>query len=222
MTSHGKGEFSKALGDPLYVRIREALYNTSVSKARNGGELQQVETALPVEDLVESKHEEEKDASKEDTSNQYASNVMPMTTYTEELGSSKTFGEIVEVDTEEIVQIEENNKEVKDSPIKEVIPSVIRGKRSVYIRSEVEHALQTLDKAISMVREQRFHTQASSGVAGKETPLKKNDGIVDSYFLKLTQISSKTDARVEVPNGDIPEGALQEGPDTNSGIQNSR
>ncbi|ESW17766.1 hypothetical protein PHAVU_007G266400 [Phaseolus vulgaris] len=220
--THGKGEFSKALGDPLYVRIREALCNTSVSKARNGEQLRQVATALPVEDLVESRHEEEKDASKEDISNQYANNVMPMTTYTEELGRSKTFGEIVEVDTEEIVQIEENNKEVKDISIKEVNTSVIRGKRSVYISSEVEHALQTLDKVISMVREQRFHTRASSGVAGEETPFIKNDGRVDSYSLKLTQISSKTDAQVEVAKGDISEGALQEGSATNSSIQNSR
>ncbi|KOM34022.1 hypothetical protein LR48_Vigan02g017200 [Vigna angularis] len=206
MTNHGKGEFSKALGDPLYVRIREALYNTSVSKAMNGGELQQVATA---EDLVESKHEEEKDASKEDMSNQYANNVMPMTTNTEELGSSKTFGEIV-VDTEEIVEIEEGNKEVEDIPMKEVNKSVIRGKRSVYIRSEVEHALETLDKAISMVREQRLTTCI------------KNDVRKDSYSLKLTQISSKTDVGAEVPKGDIPKGALQQGPDTNSGIQNSR
>ncbi|XP_027937302.1 uncharacterized protein LOC114192000 isoform X2 [Vigna unguiculata] len=208
MTNHGKGEFSKALGDPLYVRIREALYNnTSVSKARNGGELQQVATA---EDLAESKHEKEKDTSKEDISNQYANNVMPMTTNTEELGSSKTFGEIVEVDTEEIVQIEEGNKKVEDIPIKEVHSSVIRGKRSVYIRSEVQHALQTLDKAISMVREQRL------------TPFIKDDDREHSYSLKLTQISSKTDVRDEVPNGDIPEGSLQQGYDTNSGIQNSR
>ncbi|XP_047163401.1 uncharacterized protein LOC124833068 [Vigna umbellata] len=206
MTNHGKGEFNKALGDPLYVRIREALYNTSVSKAMNGGELQQVATA---EDLVESKHEEEKDASKEDMSNQYANNAMPMTTNTEELGSSKTFGEIV-VDTEEIVEIEEGNKEVEDIPMKEVNKSVIRGKRSVYIRSEVEHALQTLDKAISMVREQRLTTCI------------KNDDRKDSYSLKLTQISSKTDVGAEVPKGDIPKGALQQGRDTNSGIQNSR
>lgn len=206
MTNHGKGEFSKALGDPLYVRIREALYNTSVSKAMNGGELQQVATA---KDLVEIKHEEEKDASMEDMSNQYANNVLPMTTNTEELSSSKTFGEIV-VDTEEIVEIEEGNREVEDIPMKEVNKSVIRGKRSVYIRSEVEHALQTLDKAISMVRQQRLTTCI------------KNDDREDSYSLKLTQISSKTHVGAEVPKGDTPERALQLGPDTNSGIQNSR
>ncbi|CAJ1967306.1 unnamed protein product [Sphenostylis stenocarpa] len=222
MMSHDKGEFSKALGDPLYVRIREALYNTSGSKAMNGGELQQVAAVLPAEDLVENKHDEEKDAYEEDISNQYANNVMPMATNTEKLDSSKTFDEIVEVDIEEIVQIEEENKEVKDTPIKEANTSILRGKRSAYIRSEVEHALETLDKAISMVREQRFHTRASSSIAGVESPFTKNDGRMDSFSLKHTQISSKDDVNAEVPNGDIVEGAFQEVPETNSDIQNSR
>lgn len=49
MMSHDKEEFSKALGEPLYARIREALYSTSGPKAMNGGELQQVASILPVE-----------------------------------------------------------------------------------------------------------------------------------------------------------------------------
>ncbi|KAG4402424.1 hypothetical protein GLYMA_02G193200v4 [Glycine max] len=271
MTSHDKGEFNKALGDPLYVRIREALYNTSGSKAMNGKELQQVASVLPAEDLVESKQGGEKDASKEDMSNQYANNVMPMAVNNKVLDSSKTFNEIVEVDCEEIVQgkeknaskedisnqyannvmpmamntkelggrkkfaeiveidieeivlIEEDTEEVKDIQNKEVEMSVLRGKRSIYIRSEVEHALETLEKAISMVREQRLHSRVvSSSVADEESPFMKNDDKVDTYSSKLTQPSSKNEVSVEVPNGDISEGASQEALGNNPGIQNSR
>ena len=114
MMSHDKGEFSKALGDPLYVRIRDALYNTSGSKAMNGEELRQVASVLPAEDLVESEQGGEKDASKEDMSNQYANDVMPMAMNIEVQDSSKTFNEIVEVDCEEIVQGEEKDASKED------------------------------------------------------------------------------------------------------------
>lgn len=226
MMSNDKGEFSKALGDPLYVRIREALYNTSGSKAMDGEELHQIASVLPAEDLVESKHGEEKDASIEDISSQYANNAMPMAMNTKVLDSSKTFGEIVEVDCEEIeiVQSEEEEYQVKDTPKKKVDETrVLRGKRGVYIRSDVAQALETLDKAISMVRERRLHSRdESSNVANEEPPCVKNDGGVDPYSSKLIQPSSKNEVSVGVPNGGIPEGSLQEAPETNSGIQNSR
>ncbi|CAI8586936.1 unnamed protein product [Vicia faba] len=58
--SQDKEEFSKALGDPLYARIREALYSAS------SGELPQVARIHPAEDLVESKKGEVKDANNDD------------------------------------------------------------------------------------------------------------------------------------------------------------
>lgn len=223
MTSHdNKGEFSKALGDPLYVRIREALYNTSGSMALNGGEHQHDASVLPAEDLVESKDGGVNDAFKEDINNQYANGAMPMATNTKVLDSSKTFGEIVEVDCEGFVQSEEDEEEVTDIPKKEVDASVLNGKRNVYISSEVEQALETLDKAISMVRKQQLHSRvASSSVVNKESSHKKNDDRVDSYSSKLIQPSSKTEVSVEVPDEDTPEDTSQI-PRTNSSIQNSR
>ncbi|KAL2326628.1 hypothetical protein Fmac_025686 [Flemingia macrophylla] len=137
----------------------------------NGGELQHIDSVLPVEDLVESKHGVEKDASKEDISSQYANNVMPMAMNTK----------IVEVDFEEIVQSEVEDKEVKDIPKKEVDnTSAPRDKRSVYISLEVELALEILDKAISIVRERQLHSRASSSsIADEESSCKENDGRVD-------------------------------------------
>ncbi|XP_027365085.1 uncharacterized protein LOC113872062 [Abrus precatorius] len=232
MMSHDKGEFTKALEDPIYARIREALYTTSRSKAMDVGELQQVARVLTSEDLVESKQ----DVSKEDKSNRHTNNVISMAMSTKALDNSKALSEIVEVDCEEIVQCEEENKEVNDIPNKEeenkevndipnkeVDGSVLREKRSLHIRSEVEQALETLDKAISMVREHRYHPRvASSSIDSQESPCMEKEGRVDSHSAKLIQLSPKIEVNVEVPNRDTPEGTSHEALETNSGIQNLR
>ncbi|KAJ1378564.1 START-like domain superfamily [Sesbania bispinosa] len=222
MMSHDKEEFSKALGDPLYARIREALYSTSESKVMNG-ELQQVARILPAEDLVESMQGEAKDVSKEDESNQNANKAMSMAMNAVVLQNSKVFGEIVEVDREEIVQSEEDDEKVNEIPNKEVDASVQKGKRSVYIRSEVEQALETLDKAISMVRENRLHSRiAFSNSANEESPCMIKDGRIDSHSSNLIQPCSENEVGVELPNRDLLEGTLQDALGTNSGIQNFR
>lgn len=216
MMSHDKDEFSKALGEPLYARIRDALYSNSGSKAMNG-ELQEVARILPAEELVESKQSRQKDASKEDKSNQYTNNVMSMEMNATIAENSKAFGEIVEVGMEETIQTMEDDEKVNG------IPSVQKGKRSVYIRTEVQEALETLDKAIEMVKEYRLHSQMSSfSFANEESPCMKTDGIVDSYPEKCIKPRSRDEVSIEVPNSDILEGTSQEATWTNSGIQNLR
>ncbi|XP_057423136.1 uncharacterized protein LOC130717048 isoform X2 [Lotus japonicus] len=192
MMSHEEEEFSKALEDPLYARIREALYSTRGSKAMNGGELQQVARVLPAEDLVVSEQGGAEDVSKEDKNIQYASSVTSTATDATLL-NSKAFCEIVEVGREEIVQGEkEDDEKVNVIPNKEVDVRAQKGNRSVHIRAEVEEALETLDKAISMVREYRIRSLLA---------------YEDS---------------VEVPNRDMLEGTSQEAPQGDSGIQNLR
>lgn len=192
MMSHEEEEFSKALEDPLYARIREALYSTRGSKAMNGGELQQVARVLPAEDLVVSEQGGAEDVSKEDKNIQYASSVTSTATDATLL-NSKAFCEIVEVGREEIVQGEkEDDEKVNVIPNKEVDVRAQKGNRSVHIRAEVEEALETLDKAISMVREYRIRSMLA---------------YEDS---------------VEVPNRDMLEGTSQEAPQGDSGIQNLR
>ncbi|XP_061360847.1 uncharacterized protein LOC133304803 [Gastrolobium bilobum] len=222
MMRHDKEEFSKALGAPLYARIREALYSTSGSKTMDDGKLQKVARSFPAEDLVESKQGGAKDVSKEDKSNQYANNVMSMSMDEIVLDNNKAFDEIG-VDMEVIEQSEEDYKKLNEISNKEVDASVLKGKRSVYIRSEVEQALETLDKAISMVRQYRFRSRmASTSFAGEESPCMKKDGRVDLYSAKPIQPFSENEVSVEVPNGDILEGTSQEAPGTNSGLQNIR
>ncbi|CAK8571279.1 unnamed protein product [Lathyrus sativus] len=181
--SQDKEEFSKALGDPLYARIREALYSTS------SGELPQVARIHPVEDLVESKKGEINDVSKEDKRSQHSNNVMSSAMNAGVLENSETFCEIVELGKEMIVQSVEDDMKVNDEVGAD-------GKRSVYIRSEVEQALQTLDKAISIVREYRLCSPiASSSFANKEVCMKKY-GRVDSFSIKSVKPCDKNEVSV--------------------------
>ncbi|XP_045795836.1 uncharacterized protein LOC123890300 [Trifolium pratense] len=66
---NGNKEFSKALTDLLYVRIREALYSTYESNAMDEKELKQVASILPAEE-----QDRAIDMSREDKSNQNANN----------------------------------------------------------------------------------------------------------------------------------------------------
>lgn len=216
MMSHDEDEFSKALGEPLYARIREALYSNSGSKVMNG-ELREVARILPAEEFVEKKQSRQKDASKEDKSNEYTNTVMLMEKNATIAENSKAFGEIVEVGMEETIQTMEDHEKVNG------IPSVHKGKRSVFIRTEVQEALETLDKAIKMVREYRLHSQMTSfSFANEESPCMKTDGIVDSYPEKFINPRCRDEVSDAVPNGDILEGTSEEATWSNSGIQNLR
>ncbi|XP_004497632.1 uncharacterized protein [Cicer arietinum] len=220
--SRDNEEFSKALGDPLYARIRKALYSgttTSKSKAVNSGELQQVARIHPSEDLFETKLGGGKDVSIQDQRNQHSNNVMSSAMNATVLENRKAFGEIVELGKEENMKSVDDDEKVDDILNDEVGENVQEGKRSVFIRSEVEQALETLDKAISMVREYRLNSRmASSSFANEESPCMKRYGRVDSYSIKNVKPCHKN----EVSNKDILEGTSQEAPQTNSGIRNLR
>jgi hypothetical protein len=223
--SHDKEEFSNALGDPLYARIREALYSTTTSGSVdvNSTELQQVARIHPAENLVESKQGGEKDASKEDKRNQCLNNFTSLTMDATVLEDGKVFGEIVDLGKEEIMQSVEDVDKV-NGILDEVGPIVQKGKRSVFIRSDVEQALETLEKAISMVREYRFHVDtASSSFAKEESPCMKKHVRVNSYSTTNVKPCDKNEISVEVvPNNDMQEGTSEEAPWTNSDIQNLR
>ncbi|XP_019455369.1 PREDICTED: uncharacterized protein LOC109356499 isoform X2 [Lupinus angustifolius] len=210
--SHDK-ELIKALEDPLYVRIREALYSINGSKAINGEDLTQVAN-------IQSKQDAAKHISWEDRSNQHA-NILNGEIVEDIIDSVEE--DIVEADSEEIVQIEKSDKKVDDIPNEQVdidIRSVVKGKRNVNISSEVKLALGTLDRALSMVRKNRFHSRRSSSrSANDESRCMEKDGVVDSYSSKLVQECSKIEFSFQVSNSNIVEEISQE-PGTNSVIQN--
>ncbi|XLR12372.1 hypothetical protein S83_040310 [Arachis hypogaea] len=200
--------------------FRESLYSSNGSKAKVNEELELKQDAdiLPAEeDLIESKQDEAKDAAEEDKSNQYANSTTSMVVNGVVADSSKTFSEIIEVDSEDIIQIAEEDKEVNDIPKEEVDMSVSKSTKSTYISSEVAQALETLDKAISVVRQYKLHSRTSSfSFPTEKPPSMKNDGRVDLHSAEFTSPSSRNEVAVEVTNRDIPEGTLQEATSINS------
>ncbi|KAF7818877.1 uncharacterized protein G2W53_024332 [Senna tora] len=210
-------EFIKALGDPLYSRLREVLYGINGSKtAMDAEELEEGVNILPDEDIIESKQDETNDVSQEDKSNYLADKYTSMNGVL--LDNSKAHGEIEEADSEETEHIEEDDRIVNEIPIKEVkTTNLLKGKSNVQISSEVEQALETLEKAISLVRKYGFNYRRSSPNFAHEEPrcMEKGD-IIDPHSPKLGQQCSENELRIEVSNKDILEGASQEALETNS------
>ncbi|MED6182474.1 hypothetical protein PIB30_028741 [Stylosanthes scabra] len=200
MKSHGEEELSKALGDPLYVRIRESLYSSNGSKAKVIEELelkQDVKILPSAEDLVENKQNEAKDAVEEDRNNQEANIITSMVVNGVVADNSKAISEIIEVDSEDIVQSVVENMVVNEIPKEEPGTSVSKSKKSVHTSSEVAQALETLDKAISVVRQYKLH----------------------SHSPKFTLPSSRDEVAVEVTNRDIHERISQEAASINSDLR---
>ncbi|KAE9621723.1 putative START-like domain-containing protein [Lupinus albus] len=221
--SHDK-ELIKAMGDPLYVRIRKTLYSINGSKAIDGEDLTQVANILPAEDLIQSKQDAPKYISWEDRSNRHE-NILNGEIVEDNIETvEEDIVEIVQEDYGEIVQIEKDDKKVdEDIPNEQVdidIRSIVKGNRNVNISSEVKLALGTLDRAISMVRKNRFHRRrSSSSCANEESRDTEKSGLVDSYSSKLVEECSKTEFSFQVSNSNILEEISQE-PRTNSFIQN--
>lgn len=218
MMSHNK-EFSKALRDPLYARIREALYDINGSK-RALEELKQSANILPDEDLIKSKQDDSKGVCQpqEDIVNHYAEESTPMNPIVPD--NSKGFSEIEELDSEETVHFEEDGMKVINIPMEEVERrSQPKEKGNVYISSEVEQALDTLENAISMVKKYSFHShKVTSGFTNEESPRKEMGYTVGSYSPKTSQLRSKSEVSIEVSIKNMPEGLSQEANGTASDI----
>ncbi|CAI8614952.1 unnamed protein product [Vicia faba] len=98
-------EFSKALTDSLYVRIREALYNTRESNFKGEEERKQVASILPAEELIQSKQDSENGTSREGRrSNQ---------------NENSYNSEILDAGSEESVQREKDINKLHEVPMEE-------------------------------------------------------------------------------------------------------
>lgn len=238
-------EIIKTLGDSLYVGIREALYNTSGSNAMDGEELNIVSSILPAEEHAQSKQDGTKHVSWEDRGNQSTSNcngeileagngeiveedseeIVQIAEDVNKVLKGKRNDEIVDADNEEIseaeneeiVQIEEVVKKVHDTTIEEdSAMNLLKRKKNVSIISDVKKALETLEKAISMVREYGFHPRRPSFRFANE---ERKGSTVESYTAKPSQLSSKVSVEVSSSN---TLNETSEEPVTNSEIQNIR
>ncbi|KAK6942515.1 hypothetical protein RJ641_027892 [Dillenia turbinata] len=178
--SKGNDDFSPALGDPLYSRIREALYSNSKP---NG--------ALEAEDLKRHLHNHPEERSNpeeslikemEDDLGERDQTILAIDTATKTLQESTTivgqgaFGEIVEEEIIESKSVEEDIKDKNEPSTNRNILFV--NDKKVTISLEVEEALSTLERAISIVRGVRPHVQIRPTSLGSEDSLNLDNGMI--------------------------------------------
>ncbi|KAL8132147.1 hypothetical protein AgCh_007875 [Apium graveolens] len=148
--SKGDEDFAKALKDPLYAQIREALYSeNTVKEVPEPIELNSDTHVLPAYHAVKTLQAEGGDMDSEVLPNGHAMDFSPDTPV---IMDQKVNGEIQEIEEEEIAHsrsLKVESKETRNS----ISNQVVREKKEVVISSEVNQALGILEKAISMFRE---------------------------------------------------------------------
>ncbi|GLT38518.1 hypothetical protein SLA2020_127620 [Shorea laevis] len=188
-------DYRKALNDPLYARMHEALY--SIKELHEALEVKE----LKIEECIqEDKHlmKEALDVTYDVEQDGHAHDPIHVPSLDSSQGTKrKTFGEIEEEESEEstfvegeieeeesedstFVEGEIEEEESEDSTYVEEdcqaieqslarIPAdknCVNDKKNISIRPEVEQALLTLDKVISMVREYGFNGQKKLSSSG--------------------------------------------------------
>ncbi|KAH0723452.1 hypothetical protein KY285_006004 [Solanum tuberosum] len=128
----GDEDFSKALKDPLYARIREALYSDKIPL-----ELQDMKkNAVPLDEETRRKKDEK-------------------------CPEQKVHSEIEEIEDEACEKMEYQNQDDRNihySPVNQLVQKPSKHE-NVGISPEVKQALVTLNKAISIIREYRFNLE---------------------------------------------------------------
>ncbi|OIS97833.1 PREDICTED: uncharacterized protein LOC109233190 isoform X2 [Nicotiana attenuata] len=137
----GDKDFSQALKDPMYARIREALYSDNLPNISEASELlDRKKDAVPLdENRPEAKVHRDNCILKARDKNIH--------------------GEIEEIEDETCGKIEHQNEDerkVCDSPVNQLVQEATKNK-NVGISAEVKQALGTLEKAISVIREYRHN-----------------------------------------------------------------
>lgn len=188
-------DFGNSLKEPLYTRIRESLYSDNMSK----GPLEplNLESDAPVppeEILVAIIQPEGINVDEEILSDRHAKN---STTEAAVLIDQKAISEIEEI--EESEDIEEES--TYETPTNEVVEKCrINNEKNVTISLEVEEALGTLEKIISIFREYGFGPQTwhRPGFSDKAFTTLRKDAAKDRRPLE-SQISLNVGACAEEP-----------------------
>ncbi|KAA0043794.1 Mitotic checkpoint serine/threonine-protein kinase BUB1, putative isoform 1 [Cucumis melo var. makuwa] len=164
-------DFMKALKDPLYTRINEALYQRN----RKEKVFEEKEVGYQIDQagmhyFQEEQLEEQEENSMEDQTVNVIYDANEPTKTAIEINETKSFGEIEEEESkesrddkeeeEEEEEEEEDKNDTLDISIAE--KSNFKGKKVSIISPEVEKALQTLDEVINMMRKCRLNTEAKA------------------------------------------------------------
>ncbi|XP_012485709.1 uncharacterized protein LOC105799603 isoform X2 [Gossypium raimondii] len=193
-------DYSKALGDPLFCLIRGALFSNNKSgEVPEAQEIKREPDILPKEneivpnenvivDIQDGTH----DAEPEVHANEPAGESPPKIAQD---AKRKAFGEIEEEESEESTCLEESIKAANQPSTNSFADSSgVNAKQRVSIRPEVEEALGTLEKAISIVRQYRFNAQSrSSSFSDEETPNFEEGAVEESTFSAEANVCSKVE-----------------------------
>ncbi|KAA3455244.1 START-2 domain protein [Gossypium australe] len=192
-------DYSKALGDPLFCLIRGALFSNNKSgEVLEAQEIKREPDILPKENEIVPKENEivdiqdgTHDAEPEVHANEPAGESPPKIAQD---AKRKAFGEIEEEESEESTCLEESIKAANQPSTNSFADSSgVNAKQRVSIRPEVEEALGTLEKAISIVRQYRFNAQSSSSFSDEETPNFEEGAVEDSTFSAEANVCSKVE-----------------------------
>lgn len=216
-------DFSNAMGDPLYTKIREAVYSTNVSKGIV--EVEKLSTdacTLPEEHPIETKQDDLRDTNQEVHSDYRVNESEPENARAK---NRKAFGEIEEEVSEETRHFEEDSEDIDHISTKEFRERChVNGKRNILIRPEVEQALGTLEKVISVFQEYGFNAQTgcSSGFTGEEPPNIEKGLVKNSNSSKDDRVCSNGEVSLEVSKKESTERTSQERPRNSSSNQSFR
>ncbi|XWS59351.1 hypothetical protein CRYUN_Cryun08bG0114100 [Craigia yunnanensis] len=190
-------DYSKALGDPLFGLIREALFSSNKSgEVLEGRDFKIEAHLLPNENLIEGTQDDTHDIEKKVHANDHAGE-SPLKKAQDT--KRKTFGEIEEEESEESTCLEEGVKAANQpSTDKFADTNGVNAKKRNSIRPEVEEALGTLEKAISILQQNGFNAQnRSSSFSDEETPNSEEGAAKDSTYAGEDNVCLKVEVGLE-------------------------
>ncbi|KAJ9184595.1 hypothetical protein P3X46_004307 [Hevea brasiliensis] len=238
-------DYSKALEDPMYARIRKSLYSTDEANETMEGKELKNDACLPLQEHslkdvqknleeMEQKVQGGESASEsmpenaqvtdkkvfceieenesdeiiqlkdeiDDTEQKVQSNdsVIEILQNTNLTTGMKTFGEIEEEESDVSVELKNYGKSIGQPLTDKVVQeSLVNCKTNIHVSPEVEQALETLEQAISLVREHGFKSlgRFSSGLISEGTPNLQKGAEKDSTFVEDGE-SSDSEVSVEV------------------------
>lgn len=216
-------DFMKALKDPLYTRINEALYQ------RNQKEKAPEEKELDYQIDQARMHHSQEEQQENLVENQevhviYDANEPTKTAI--EISETKSFGEIEEEESKESRDDKEEEDQDKDDILGRSIAEKcnFKGQRISIISPEVEKALQTLDEVINMMRKCRLNTEAkAASCSSDEKPLDmEKDTEKNSSTLKDSNVHPEVELFASLSKKETTERASDEPPRTSSNRSSRR
>ncbi|XVE75842.1 hypothetical protein DITRI_Ditri12bG0123900 [Diplodiscus trichospermus] len=190
-------DYSEALGDPLFALIREVLYSSKKSgEVFEAQEHKREAHLLPNETLIEGIQKDMHDIEQKVYANDHAAE-SPVEKAQDT--KRKAFGEIEEEESEDSTYLEEGITTTNQpSANKFTDTNGANDKKRISIRPEVEEALGTLEKAISIIRQYGFNAQSrSSSFSGEETANLEEGAVKDLAYAADEDVSLKVDVPVE-------------------------